>query len=332
MLAVKITFFLTLLIPFFLQGKESPHVLLNSQNELEIRFAPDKVAVVSAYENKNKIINIEMKKTDATCEERVAKTQCVMKTWYSYHVFQPVWKAHPDSSRIGKALKNKKGGNKTPVFVLDWSLRFLDGNLRDFLFSEKINSAEPTRMTCDDYNWLPAASRIEYMSFESFATSKETDQNQNKTVNSFDDLAFTKKNGAVELTGMKTFGRARISSEIKMASPVTAEIIGVKVQSKKGECKYTFTRSTSRNIVQQHAAEAVTDFKPIRFGSLKEAVRQLTQQGREELAAYNRNFAMIYNKAPESVQILDAFGLLTLKFESGPDGDYNLKTAEGDIE
>jgi len=255
-----------------------PKVQMNSQNELEFIYAPDRVAVVAHRENTVAESKIRIQLRSSSCHDSLPKINCQMSLWSKHFEIRPIWKLHPNPERVGQVVQmNGDELSTPPIFYTQFMRHLIPSSLKNQLFGETVSQASNSVIQCLNTQWLPESVRqLQDVSFETIATSLETDLDENKTLMSLRNVHLDRNQNSIEFSTMSPFRHMNpLADPVGTIASQYAELMGWTFRDKERVCQYSFERETNLNNFIASVRATFSPYRPFVVKNLAEFAEQL---------------------------------------------------------
>jgi hypothetical protein len=292
-------------------------------NELQVTYAPDKVAYLAIRENKVSQVAAKLKLKNTSCFEQTPAVQCEIHNWIKSYELRLLWKTHPDAARVGKMLENVSSSS---IQFDEWSQRFQKNLGKATPISGLAQGMPNPRIQCSDYNWVPKGlSSIQEVSFESMVTSTETGLTENRTELTYQNVELTIDQNGIQWTKIRPYNQST-SANFKRFNGVAAPLMGWTIADENGEtCEYYFERELPANLTS--LLLDFNDFKTFPVTSLEKLNEQLLDQKFASLSGnYGRESMAQLKDSPLDIQLLIGLRLADFGLSIGADGAYTDST------
>jgi hypothetical protein len=297
-----------------------PVVQMNENNEVEIIFDPQRIAVVSFRENRQESFDMTLKIRSSSCQFPTPKIDCTMTNWFKTYDALPVWKVNPDKQRIGKVLKVNNSDISESSIIYQTNMRYIKNiKEKNKLFSEVLERAEPSKIKCSDYSWLPSnITSINEMSYEYMIPSTETGLVENKSIASVYDVQLQRNSAGISLTNIRPYYSSNPLSVFSDTFPLVATLMGWTYRNQNNICSVYFEREVNLASIGQNIQDSMTAFTPLKAKSIEALQKQLTQQNDNQFS-YRTDDTWLFEKNQSSeMRILLYFRIANIAYENPP--------------
>lgn len=300
-----------------------PTVKMNEKNELEIIYDLNKVAVISMRENTQEDLSYKINLRTSSCQTNVPVIDCTMSAWIKFYEILPVWKIHPDPTRIGQIMKvDHFNVGSVPTLIVTGMKYQKDAVPRIApLFHEVLKRAKNETIRCSDYKWLPNdVGIIDEVSYELIQASPETGLDENRSAISFRSVQLERDLNGIVFSNIKPYFLSSASDFFTRIVPSYAPLMGWSFQTNNKSCDYSFEREVNQEKFGKIIKDSMTPFKPFPISDISSFQRKLTQFNDEYSKDDVTEFNMYIKNLPPDIRILLFYNLAATAFTQAIDG------------
>lgn len=294
-----------------------PVMTLNADNELEFTYADNRVATISYRENKIKDYEIQLNFKESTCQNNT-KPVCTMKVSFFYYELQPVWSSNTKSELVGNTVRPSAEFQENFITNtgLNWEMNFWKNAAdKKLLFLENLAALKPTRIVCDDFNWLPSdINLIDEISYEEYQKNLETGRSEKRIITSYRNIKFDRSKKHITFKSIKPYYQSNLSNLVEFYGSVLASKMHLSLSNSRKACQFTIERNTGVNFFLEKLKSDMTPLSSIKFRNLNLAAEKLTLLSHDKLRFIDSSLERYMKDLPQTVQVLYALGLAKIEF------------------
>lgn len=311
---------------YYLEPEKIPTVTKDAAGEISMTYSDGRVLTVGVNTQVVKNIELPGKITEITCLPLSMKTSCNAYTDLLNKTYSIVWKSHPDSTKIGKAIQARDPiGNFTtePFFqsyLESYEQRFFRYRRHSPVTEEERSRLEVSRLQCDSQDWYQALKdsfagetetlRVNEWVQESMQENPETMISENRTGEAQFGVHLEEQGDALSLTYIEY---PTINDNDSMFL-FFGDVIGLNFVKGPEVCNLSFNFDSNAFISAFQKSENAMEeegFKPVR-------IQEWSDLGNFNQDAYlNANTYTGVAGEYSNLHLLDIFNLITSNTSSG---------------